>query len=55
MIFNTLRAKGNPVAVPEPGSGTVLIKRSLAREFVEVTQNGLKTPTGDPERVIFSA
>lgn len=47
------RAKGNPVPIPEPGSGTVQM-RALARELVGVTQQNPEKPTGGPERVFFS-
>lgn len=46
-------AKGNPVPIPEPGSGTVPM-RALARELVGVTQKNPEKPTGGPERVFFS-
>lgn len=46
-------AKGNPVPIPEPGSGTVPM-RALARVLVGVTQTNPEKPTGGPERVFFS-
>jgi hypothetical protein len=46
-------AKGNPVPIPEPGSGTVP-KRALIRVLDGATQRDPETPSGDPERVFFS-
>ena len=64
------RAKGNPVHIPEPGTGTVPIcgripiplgreilyefSSESGTEFVGVTQQNPETPSGDPERVFFS-
>ena len=39
----TVRAKGNPVPIPEPGSGTVPI-RALIRGLVGVTRNDPEKP-----------
>lgn len=48
-------AKGNPVPIPEPGSGTDTSRAPLLEMLVGVTQKDPETPSGDRGRVFFSA